>query len=71
VRPNGESLDSIARGHSQPLSDWTQLPAQHVRSGIHVNAGTAVTRWAGESMDYGLGVEVLMQRARRQSALRT
>ena len=65
VRPNGESLDSIARGHSQPLSDWTQLPAQHVRNGIHVNAGTAVTRWAGESMDYGFGVEGLMRRARQ------
>jgi hypothetical protein len=65
VKPNGKVLDSIAPGHSQPLGDWTQLPAQHERLQIHVDAKTAVTQWAGESMDYGLGVEVLMQRARR------
>jgi len=65
VKPDGKALDSIAPGHSQPFGDWTQLPAQHERLHIHVDATTAVTQWAGESMDYGLGVEVLMQRARR------
>jgi hypothetical protein len=51
---NGEAVDSVAPGFTQPLGDWTQLPA-----------GTQVSRWAGERMDYGLGLEVLFQRARR------
>ena len=54
VKPNGVAVDSIFPGFTQPLGDWKQLPA-----------GTLVTRWAGERMDYGLGVEVLLQQARR------
>lgn len=68
VKPSGQSLDSIATGHSQPLGDWTQLPVQHERNRIRINARTAVTKWNGESMDCELGVEVLMQRARRGSS---
>lgn len=66
LKPNGESLDSIAPGHSQPLGDWQRLPAHHERDRIRIDANTAVTKWQGESMDYGLGVEVLLQRARRE-----
>ena len=54
VKPNGVAVDSILPGFTQPLGDWKQIPA-----------GTLVTRWAGERMDYGLGVEVLLQQARR------
>jgi hypothetical protein len=53
-KPNGASVDSVAPGFTQPLGDWTQLPA-----------GTLVNKWAGERMDYGLGIEVLLQQARR------
>jgi hypothetical protein len=53
-KPNGGAVDSVAPAFTQPLGDWTQLPA-----------GTQVNRWAGERMDYGLGVEVLLQQARR------
>ncbi len=53
-KPNGGSVDSVAPGFTQPLGDWTKLPA-----------GTLVNKWAGERMDYGLGVEVLLQQARR------
>jgi hypothetical protein len=66
LKPNGESFDSIAPGHSQPLGDWRELPAHHERNRIQINAKTAVTKWAGESMDYGLGVQVLMQRVKRK-----
>jgi hypothetical protein len=65
-RSNGDSLDSIAPGHTQPLSDRPHLPALHVRNHIRINAQTAVTKWAGESMDYGLGVQVLLQRERER-----
>jgi Domain of unknown function (DUF222)/HNH endonuclease len=54
VKPDGTAVDSIAPGYTQPLGDWTKLPA-----------GTLVNRWRGERMDLGLGVEVLLQQARR------
>lgn len=66
AKPDGTSLDSVAPGHSQPLGDWMQLPARHERGGIRIEAGTAVTKWAGERMDYGMGVEGLMGRGARQ-----
>ena len=56
VRPNGAAIDSVAPGCTQPLGDWRRLPAA---------THSAVTRWTGESMDYGLGIEVLLQQAKR------
>ena len=64
VKPNGESFDSVAPNHVRPF-DWTQLPAEHDERGIHINERTAATRWSGESMDYGLAVEVLLDKERR------
>jgi Domain of unknown function (DUF222)/HNH endonuclease len=64
VKPNGQSFDSVAPDHSHPF-DWTDLPAQHDERGIHINERTAATKWCGESMDYGLAVEVLLDHARR------
>jgi hypothetical protein len=55
VRPNGRTIDSVAPGCTQPLGDWTQLPA----------ATEPLAKWRGDRMDYGLGVEVLLQHARR------
>jgi hypothetical protein len=65
VKPNGESFDSIARGHTQPLGDWRQLPAIHHQQGIHIDKNTAATRWRGERMDYGLAVEGILLKAER------
>ena len=59
VKIDGTSIDSSV---PVPIGDWFQLPLQHENEGIHINAGTAATRWAGERCDYGLGVEVLMSR---------
>ncbi len=56
VAPKGAAIDSFSPGYTQPLGDWKRLPvAMH----------SAETRWRGERMDYSLGVEVLLQRARR------
>lgn len=63
--PNGRSLDSVAPNHTHPIGDWQQLPASHREQGIHIYERTAVTRWEGETMDYGMAVEGLVQRARR------
>jgi hypothetical protein len=68
IRPDGTAIDSVAQGCTQPLSDWTEIPQFHREHGIHIDARTAVTRWRGEQCDYGLGVEVLLAKARRGKA---
>ena len=66
LRSDGTAVDSVAPGYTQPLADWKQLPAAHEERGIRIDARTAVTRWDGVRMDYGLGVEVLLQQAKRE-----
>jgi hypothetical protein len=61
VRPNGESFDSPA----PVATDWTRLPAENVDCGILITPKTAITRWTGESIDYGFAVQVLRDRAMR------
>ena len=65
VGPNGESFDSVAPDHTRPLSDWRQLPEHHEQQSIRINKNTAVTRWRGETMDYGLAIDVLLQHSKR------
>jgi phage gp46-like protein len=64
VRPDGQSFDSPAPGGPRQV-DWMQLVAAHQARQINVTPRTAVTRWQGESLDYGLAVEGLLQRAKR------
>lgn len=45
--------------------DWMQLVAAHQARQINVTPRTAVSRWQGETLDYGLAVEGLLQRANR------
>ena len=50
------------------------MRVQHANCGIHVNVGTAVTRWGGESMDYSIAVGGLLdryERARNVAAARS
>ena len=39
-----------------------QLRAEHRRRGVEIDESTAVTRWAGESMDYSTATEWLLSR---------
>jgi hypothetical protein len=64
-RPSGESLDSTAPGHTQPLGDWMQLPAEHREQGIYIDDRTAATRWDGEGTDFGYAIEMLLRQSRR------
>ena len=64
-RPDGESLVAAAPDHTRPLGDWLQLVVVHEKQSLHIDAHTARTRWRGESMDYGLAIEVLRGRERR------
>ena len=69
VKPNGESFDSVAAGHTSPLGDWQQLPAAHHEQGMHIDKNTAATRWRGERMDYGLAVEGILLKAKRAQSV--
>jgi hypothetical protein len=46
--------------------DWTHLFAKD-SSTIAITADTAVTRWRGERMDYGIAIDALLSRASRHS----
>jgi len=67
------NLVSLCRFHhrlresttSQPPSvGAAALAADHARLGIPINARTSATRWRGERMDYGLAIDILLQRTR-------
>jgi hypothetical protein len=68
-RPDGESFDSVPPGHTRPPSDWRELLARHGRAGLAIDRDTAVTRWRGESMDYGTAIDCLLFRERRAREL--
>jgi hypothetical protein len=56
---------------NNPLYEWRALHAVHDAQGVYIDARTAVTRWAGERMDYDLAIFGLfssMARAKRVSA---
>ena len=54
VWPDGESVDSVVPGYTQPPGDPSQMPT-----------GTFNDCWRGDRMDLGLAVDVLLQQARR------
>ena len=64
VRPDGTGFDGVATGRTTPLGDWTQLPRRHCAEGVRIDQSTAVTRWRGERMDYGIAVDALLARSR-------
>ena len=54
-KPNGKPLDD----------GWKPLSGKLELSATRIDAQAAATRWRGEEMHYGLGVEVLLQRTKR------
>jgi hypothetical protein len=66
VSARGESWASSAPGHTQSMAaSWTDLSTRHEQDGIHIDPHTARTHWRGESMDYGLAIDVLLGKERR------
>jgi hypothetical protein len=63
VKPNGEWVASLIAGMRQRFGGWLalQVKLEHLRIDQH----TAATRWRGEKMDYGMGVDVLLQQWKR------
>ena len=68
INKHGQAMFAYAPGHTQPLADWTRLPAEHAERGIVINAHTAATRWRGERMDYGVAIDSLLFRAAGDAA---
>ncbi|MGH8131339.1 MAG: DUF222 domain-containing protein [Steroidobacteraceae bacterium] len=64
VRPDGMAFESYAPAAETQL-DWMQLVAAHAQQQIHITPRTAITRWTGESPDYGQAVEWLLLTAER------
>jgi hypothetical protein len=61
-RPDGSVIESVAPALA---GQWTVLPDQHAQRGVRIDPKTAVTKWQGDRMDYGLGVEGLLGRWRK------
>ena len=57
-----QAFDSVARGQTAPLGDWRVLVAEHETAGLQIDRTTAATRWRGETMDYGIAIDILVQR---------
>jgi hypothetical protein len=75
---NGRSFDSLVpardvagRSGSHHTStdvtrgNWSQLVADLAESGATITPDTAVTRWRGERMDYGIAIDALLYRTRQ------
>jgi hypothetical protein len=45
--------------------DWETVFKQHAERDIPIDPHTARTRWRGESMDYGIAIDVLLAKERR------
>jgi hypothetical protein len=72
VSAKGQSWVSPSAGHMPPLfGDWTALSSKHSQDGVDIDASTDHSWRRGESMDYGLAIDVLLSKDRRarESAL--
>ena len=70
LQPDGCSFDSVALNQTHPISDWRELPKQHEERGISIDARTAITRWDGEPMDFGMYADTkIMQSPRRRARI--
>ena len=76
-KPNGESLVDVLPQHTHPLVNtpsqhqypsvdaiWHQLVAGNRERGLEITPNTAVTRWLGERMDFGLAIDALISRSK-------
>lgn len=61
VSAHGQPFDVAppTQGDADALARW------HRREGVHIDTSTAATRWAGESMDYGIAIDALCAQQRR------
>src|SRR5688572_10300739 len=65
TRPDGESFETPL----PPTADWRELVAMNEAADIEVTPKTAITRWTGESIDYGIAVQCLLEKAGREACV--
>lgn len=68
-KADNKPINAVPPLHSP--TDWTQLTQSNHSHAIQITQDTATSRWRGESIDYGLAIELLMlqeQRAQNVSA---
>jgi hypothetical protein len=71
VRPDGEAFVSTSPGRTKPMQgDWETVVKEHAERDIAIDPHTARTRWRGESMDYGIAIDVLLAKERKADDLR-
>jgi hypothetical protein len=63
AKPDGSAFDSMPPARATAF-DCAQLRLQHEAGDIRIDSHTAVTRWRGERMDYGLAVDALQSKVR-------
>jgi hypothetical protein len=61
IRPDGESFESP----NPQKTDWKELVVVHHAEQIRITPNTEITAWTGESIDYDLVVDWLLQSAER------
>jgi hypothetical protein len=72
IQPDGETLVSMSPGHTKPMQgNWETVVKEHAERDIHIDPYTARTRWRGESMDYGLAIDVLLAKERGAASSET
>ncbi|HSN70122.1 MAG TPA: HNH endonuclease, partial [Steroidobacteraceae bacterium] len=64
VHPDGRSWSDVSAETHPRQTDWTRIPELNREHRIAIDSNTARTRWLGETMDYGLAVDALLQRRR-------
>lgn len=69
IKRSGEVLEACVPGRTRPLAQWTQIVAAHEAQGLEIDARTATTGWRGETMDYGMAIDLLIAGARRAGTL--
>jgi hypothetical protein len=55
VKKNGVAVDSVMPGFTQPLGDWTRIPASTGK----------LSKWRGDRMNLELAVDALVQKANK------
>jgi len=65
VHPDGRAWSHVSAETRPQHGDWTRVPALNCERGLVIDAKTAATKWLGETMDYGLAVDALLQRRRK------
>ena len=67
VRPDGETFE----GPPSAPADWRDVVAANEAADIVITPRTAITGWTGESIDYGIAVQCLLEKRKNRVSAET